>query len=189
MLKDKSVLEQVQSISFRVRTDGIMTDFCDGQLFHNNPLFSADPLALQIIAYFDELELCNPLGAYVKKHKLGVVTFSLGNIHPKYRSTLRTINLVVLATVPVIEKYGIDEGLRPFVNGLNTLYTSGINVDVDGVCYTFKGCLLTFLGDTLALHEIGGFKHSVSRAFRICRTCMATTDTASTHFNSKHFEQ
>ena len=30
MLKDKSVLEQVQSISSRVQTDGIMTDFCDG---------------------------------------------------------------------------------------------------------------------------------------------------------------
>ena len=119
-------------------------------------------MVLQIIAYYDELELCNPLGAYVKKHKLGVVTFSLGNIHPQYSSTLRTISLVALATVPVIEKNGIDEVLRPFVNDLNTLYTSGINVDVDGVCYTFKGCLLTFLGDTLALHEIGGFKHSVS---------------------------
>ena len=189
MLKDKGILEQVQSSSSRVRTDGIMMDFCDGQLFQSNPLFNADPSALQIIAYFDELELCNPLGAYVKTHKLGVVTFSLGNLHPRYRSTLRTITLVALATVPVIEKYGIDEILRPFVNDLNTLSTTGINVDVGGVCYTFKGGLLIFLGDTLASHEVGGFKRSVSRAFRICRTCMATTATASTHFNSKCFEQ
>ena len=189
LLKDTGVLEQVLSSSSRVRTDGIMNDFCDGQLFHNNPLFSSNPSALQIIAYYDELEICNPLGAYVKKHKLGVVAFSLGNIHPKYRSSLRTISLVSLATVPLIERYGIDEILRPFVNDLNILSTVGITVDVDGVEHTFKGGLLTFLGDTLALHEVGGFKCSVSRAFRICRTCMATNSTASTHFNSKHFEK
>lgn len=98
---------------------------CDGQLFQANPLFSSMPSAIQIIAYFDELENCNPLGSYVKKHKLGVVFFSLGNIHPKYRSSLRAIQLVSLAPVPLIEKYGIDKILQPFVDDLNTLYTDG----------------------------------------------------------------
>ena len=65
-----------------------------------------DPMALQIIAFYDEVELCNPLGTHVKKNKLGVVLFTLGNIHPKYRSTLRIIQLVSAATV--LENYGID---------------------------------------------------------------------------------
>ena len=42
--------------------------------------FLSDPNALQIIGYFDELEITNPLGAYVKKHKVGVLSFFLGNI-------------------------------------------------------------------------------------------------------------
>ena len=67
----------------RMHNNELLEDFCNGRLFKMHPLFSSDPHALQIIAYFDELEVCNPLGSHVKKHKLGLVFFSLGNIHPK----------------------------------------------------------------------------------------------------------
>lgn len=36
-----------------------------------HPLFRQNPHALQIIAYFDELEVCNPLGGQAEIHKLG----------------------------------------------------------------------------------------------------------------------
>ena len=42
----------------------------DGSLFKAHPLFSSDVHALQIIAYYDEMEIVNPIGSYVKKHKL-----------------------------------------------------------------------------------------------------------------------
>ena len=51
--------------------DGLMNDYCDGEFFKRNPIFQEDPCALQIQLYYDELELCNPLGSKVKKHKLG----------------------------------------------------------------------------------------------------------------------
>lgn len=50
-------------------SDGMLGDYCDGELYSNHPLFQNDPCALQIQLYFDELELCNPLGS--KTHKLG----------------------------------------------------------------------------------------------------------------------
>ena len=53
------------------RTDEIMEDFCDSPKAKQHPLFSKLRNALQIILYFDEVELCNPLGAFRKKHKLG----------------------------------------------------------------------------------------------------------------------
>lgn len=53
------------------RSDCLM-DYCDGELFKQNPLFQEDPCALQIQLYYDELEVCNPLGSYAKKHKLGM---------------------------------------------------------------------------------------------------------------------
>lgn len=47
-------------------------DFCDSPKAKEHHLFSFDPRSLQILLYFDEVELCNPLGASRKKHKLGM---------------------------------------------------------------------------------------------------------------------
>ena len=102
LLRDKSVLDYVENP--HGRSDGLLEDFCDGQLVERNPLFSTDPQALQIIAYYDELELCNPLGTHKKKPKLGILLSMLGNVPPKYRSTFRAINLVACAAIPVIKR-------------------------------------------------------------------------------------
>lgn len=91
-----------------MHNNGLLEDFCDRDLFRVHPLFSCDPYALQVIAYFDELEVCNPLGSHIKKHKLGLF-FCLGNIHPKIRSSLKAINLMAVASTTVIDKYGLNE--------------------------------------------------------------------------------
>ena len=61
-----------------------LNDFCDGLLCKSHPLFSTDKSALQIIGYYDEMEVVNPIGSYVSKHKLGCLFFTIGNIRPKY---------------------------------------------------------------------------------------------------------
>ena len=48
-----------------------MYDCCDGQFYKEHPLFKADPSALQLVAYYDDVETSNPLGSYCAKHKLG----------------------------------------------------------------------------------------------------------------------
>ena len=40
-------------------------------MFKSHQLFQDQENALQIIAYFDEIEVCNPLGAQRGIHKLG----------------------------------------------------------------------------------------------------------------------
>ena len=40
-------------------------------MFKSHPLFKEDPLALQIIAYYDDVEVCNPLGSHRGINKLG----------------------------------------------------------------------------------------------------------------------
>ena len=176
LLSDSSVIEEIDKFPQRVRTDDKLEDFCDGQLFKTHPLFSADPMALQIIAFYDEVELCNPLGTHVKKHKLGILLFTLGNIHPKYRSSLRTIQLVIAATYPVILNHGLDAILKPFIEDLKVLANDGIVVTVGGEDRTFRGGLLVFLADNLASHALGGFKENFSFSMRICRTCMITSN-------------
>ena len=45
--------------------------YCDASQYKTSALFKEDPCALQIQLFFDELEICNPLGSKAKKHKLG----------------------------------------------------------------------------------------------------------------------
>ena len=185
LLQDRTILEFVEHP--HQRNDELLEDFCDAELFQNHPLFSNDPRALQIIAYIDEIELCNPLGTHTKRHKLAIILFTLGNIPPKHRSTLKAINLVACATHPVVTKNGLDVILEPFVNDLNILTSQGIVVTIDGTQHTFKGGLLCILGDNPASNAIGGFKESFSLAFRFCRTCMATINSFRNHFYSKAY--
>lgn len=185
LLIDDTVIEQIEQCSSRIRSDNKLSDFCDGTRFSSHELFSQDPYALQIIAYYDELEVCNPLGSHVKKHKVGIVLYTLGNIHPKYRSQLKMINLVLVATVPVIEKHGLDAVLKPFIQDLNSLCAEGLTVTHNGVSKIYKGALLTFLADNLAANDLGGFKKSFSFSFRCCRTCLVTKNTLSTKHSSE----
>ena len=134
------------------------------------------------------MEICNPLGAHIKRHKLGIVFYTLANIAPKFRSQLKLINLSIVTTVPVIEKYGLDCILKPFIADLNTLATTGMSIYVHGSLRQFKGALLTFLTDNLAANDLGGFKKSFSFSFRCCRTCLVTQDTLTSSFTSSGFE-
>ena len=165
-----------------------MRDFCDGSVFANHPLFSNDPYALQIIAYFDELEVTNPIGSYVQTHKLGCMFLSLGNVRPLYRSSLKSIFLLSIARSQDINRYGIDVFLQPFVDDLKKLYLDGISISNGSNTTTHCGALIAFLADTQAAHLVGGFKGSVSFARRICRSCMITKEEAQTCFSEHNTE-
>ncbi len=49
-------------------------------------------------------------------------------------------------------------------------------MDVEGVTHHFYGTVLLCLADTLAAHQLGGFKVGVGFSLRICRDCMATRE-------------
>ena len=50
---------------------GYLCDFCDGEVYKAHPLFSTDCHAIQIIIYYDDVEVSNPLGSHRGVHKLG----------------------------------------------------------------------------------------------------------------------
>ena len=129
-LKRILILPEIQQERTTVRPscDDKVRDFCDGSLFGTILCFNPTRM-VQIIAYYDELEICNPIGSYARKHKLGCSFFSLGNIRPKYRSSLKAILLVGVGKYTDIVKYGIDCFLRPFVEDLKVLYCDGMEVN------------------------------------------------------------
>lgn len=54
-----------------VRSDGVLGDFCDGKMCRTHPYLKQHPDALQLVGYYDEIEVCNPLGSHSGVHKLG----------------------------------------------------------------------------------------------------------------------
>ena len=185
LLQNEEVLREIHTVR---SNDCMLKDFCDGGLCRNHPLISADSKALQIIAYFDELEVVNPIGTYVNTHKLGCLFFTLGNIRPMYRSSLKAIFLLAVARSKDIDRYGIDLFLRPFVDDLKHLYADGITVTLGSTESTYYGALIAFLADTQAAHKVGGFKGSMSFAYRLCRSCMATRDDIQSLFTESFFD-
>jgi len=53
------------------RSDDVLVDYCDSVAAQTHPLFGKDLRAIQLLLYYDEVELCNPLGSSRKKHKIG----------------------------------------------------------------------------------------------------------------------
>ena len=52
---------------------------------------------------------------------LGLVYYLLGNLDPKLRSSLKSIQLLCVARNPIIVKYGIEEILKPIVESIQAL--------------------------------------------------------------------
>lgn len=128
-----------------------MRDYCDGTLFRSHPLFTSNPNSLQIILYYDDVEICNPLGSKAKVHKLGmnilctrtyhlycymycildtnvdilfntgIFYYMLGNLRPMFRSSLKSIQLLCIVKAGFIQKYGSNCVLQPFMNDIALL--------------------------------------------------------------------
>lgn len=54
------------------RKDDIVEDFCDSIHAKSHPLFGNNKTALQLMLFYDDLEVCNPIGSSRKKHKIGI---------------------------------------------------------------------------------------------------------------------
>ena len=67
----------IQTLSLQIkrshqsRDPDVLSDYCDGSAFKSHPLFSLSTQHLQIFFYYDDIEVCNPLGSKRKIHKLG----------------------------------------------------------------------------------------------------------------------
>ncbi len=54
-----------------IKVKTMFSEMCDGIMIADNPLFGADPTALQLILYCDEFTVVNPLGSKVRKYNVG----------------------------------------------------------------------------------------------------------------------
>ena len=140
MLQIQTVRSEIlRSDSCEAGTSNCLYDLSYGSIYKNHDFFKSNPNGLQIVAYYDEVETCNPLGSSSGKFKLGCVFFTLGNIRPLYRSGLKAIFLLMVAKSSTIKINGIDSFLKPFLDDLKSLQDVGITIEVNGKRELWKG--------------------------------------------------
>ena len=47
--------------------------------------------------------------------------YTLGNIRPKFRATLKVIQLIAVVTTPNLKEYGYEPIMKPFIDEVNSL--------------------------------------------------------------------
>ena len=101
--------------------------------------------------------------------------WTLLNIHPALRYNLMNIHLLAIAPTQIIKKQGLDLLLNDFIETINELNANGIYFMHNNQNILFHGILAFCLGDNLALHWIGDFFESMSKAYGFCRHCEITS--------------
>lgn len=117
LLNNEQVLSEVDTN--HQCTDGMLRDVCDGSFFKEHPVFAKDPTALQIIGFYDDVEITNPLGSKTKKHKVGLFYFVLANIRPHLRSQLQCIVPFAICKTKHLKQYGNSKLLSSFFSDMN----------------------------------------------------------------------
>ena len=70
--------------------------FCDGSFLKLRNLFRSDLCTLQIVGYYDDIEVVNLWGRMLKNIKLGCIFFFHENIRLQISSTLKYIHLLAV---------------------------------------------------------------------------------------------
>lgn len=169
LLKHQSILSDILQVIKPVPLT--LQDFSDGRFCKKNALFGSKDLTLKINLYVDEIEICNPIGAFKGIHKMSCFYWTLLNIHPSHRSQLQAIQPCILISYLDMKEFTLEKTIKPLIDDIKILEDTGIFVEkLD----TFvKGSVAYLSGDNLSGNTFGGFSISfASNNARNCRCCM-----------------
>ncbi|KAK3927031.1 Dual specificity mitogen-activated protein kinase kinase 1 [Frankliniella fusca] len=143
----------------------------DGQCYQTHEISLKFPGALAFVFYVDDVNPGDTLTSYGISFRNYLWT--LANIPPELRSSLRAINMFAIAKTDVAKMCNNKAFLRNFISAMNRLSSDeGVTFMIKNKPRVFHGFCLCGVGDYPALGNIGGFKESSSKANRPCRQCM-----------------
>ena len=150
LFTDPLVKKQFLSISQR---SDMYKDFSDGLALQNNPVFQSSCQTIQLILYADSFEVVNPLGCARRKHSIMTVYFTLANLDVYMRSKVHHFQLLLLCKDKFFSKDTLDLVLKPLIEDLKILESSGVDL---GFPQRVLGSVVCVLGDNLSSHLLGG---------------------------------
>jgi hypothetical protein len=185
MLNNISVRNEINRSHCTIDPE-VLSDYCDGDVFKSHPIFSKHTKSFQILLYYDDVEICNPLGSKKSIHKLGIFYFTLANLRPKLRSKFTAIQLAIICKKSVIDEYSIDRVLRPLIEDIKKL-EEGYEFHIESSKETYYGTIALISADNPASSALGGFKEG-SSAYRYCRHCLGKAEDTIKEFNESSFK-
>ena len=159
-------------ISRKQSHDDILRDVVDGDVFTNHQRQSPNH-CLEIILYFDEFTVTNPLRQRSRKYKILACYMTLANLSPQHRFQSPCIHLVLLAKSCHVKRYGLTAVNERLINDLRSLIADGVTRPTNDE--NFNCNLFCVVGDNLSQHQIGGFVESFTANFP-CRFCNVHRD-------------
>lgn len=152
--------------------DGIIRSYADSLHCKNHPFINEHENVVQILLFYDELEVANSLGSKTIIHKLGAFFYQIINLPPEESSELSSIHLLSLVNADDMKKPGaFKKVLSPFVEDMKKLSSDdGVKMQVEGgEEFVVRAVLVALTADTPAAHDVLGFLAPGARHF--CRWC------------------
>lgn len=172
------VLDTILSyVTELLKNKNIICNIIQASRWNNILAKFTDKIVLPLIIYFDDFEVCNPLGSHAGVHKVGAVYYMIPRLPPEYVSLLENIFLAQLHYSSDRSKYGNCSVFKFLIEELTTS-RDGITVNVSGSQNIFFS-VVCIAGDNLGLNSILGFQESFKSGYfcRICRDGRKTTNT------------
>lgn len=139
---------------------------------------------LPIHLYYDDYEVCNPLGSHAGAYKIGGVYVSLPFLPPELRSKLDNILLFSLFHSDDRKTYGNKAIFHYVVSELQFLETSGIEICISKKNVKLYFVLALVVGDNLGLNSLLGYVECFSANY-CCRFCMSSKHDTEHSFSLK----
>ena len=171
LVEDESYIKQSENDPYFPEEDQIK-DARDGRSMKENPFFIANPHAVPLLLFQDELEIANPLGSGKVKHKINCTYYTTLHVQSALRGKIKSIQLVSLVGSKMWKKYGNLQCNELLLTDLKDLELKGIEIEKPAP-NVVKAGLFAFVGDNLGAHQIAELSCSFNSG-SICRFCTAT---------------
>lgn len=156
--------------------------FTDTDSFKNTEYFQNYPHAIRLDLFYDDAEVCNPIGSKRGMHKIGLFYFTIQNFPSQFNSDLKNIFLLQVCYSWDIKKFGFKKILSKLFSDLKKL-ENGIEVHLnDGKLFDLRAIVVRVCADTLAAHEMLGFLSPSCTCF--CRSCLITRQQLQTNYSN-----
>lgn len=166
---------------------GFLRGYQDGQQYSQLGIFKEYPHAIRLQLFYDDVEVCNPIGSKAGIHKLGMFYYSIQNLPKHLNSAMQNIHLLAVCFAGDLKKYGFGPILHPFIMEMQQLESdNGVQLQLAKRIVELHGSLVSLSGDSLAAHDLLGFMSP--SANRLCRLCKASREDIQVNFLEQDFQ-
>lgn len=150
--------------------DTVLKNILDGRIWKDTLIRNREKFVIPLTLYFDDFEVCNPLGSHAGVYKLGAVYFTISSLPPEYASRLENIFTTLIFHSIERTEFGNLIIFNDLLISLKELETDGITIQTENQLIKVYFNVSIITGDNLGVHTIFGYGQSFSSR-HCCRFC------------------